>query len=62
MKYWRLIKRLVRGARRSYTVWRMNELELAGKDCYNCVSCGMAMSEPCEHWLNTEIGNDEAGQ
>jgi Pyruvate/2-oxoacid:ferredoxin oxidoreductase delta subunit len=50
MRYWRLLKRLARGAHSSYGVWRMDELERASKECYNCTTCGMAMPEPCEHW------------
>lgn len=62
MKFWRLVRSLWRSIPRTYTLWRMGELQIAGKDCYNCVTCGMGMSEPCEHWLDAGPGLYRAEQ
>ena len=51
-KYWRLLKSMARGIRRTYIVWQMQEVRRSGKELYSCATCGMARSEPCEHWLN----------
>ena len=59
MKYWRLLKTIWRGIVRSYGVWQMNEVVLAGKELYSCASCGMARTEPCEHWLDMMEAPDE---
>ena len=50
--YWRLLGSLLRGMRRSYILWQMNEASRSGRPLYSCVSCGMARTEPCEHWLH----------
>ncbi len=52
MKYWRLACAFACGLRRSFIVWKMNEATRDGKELWSCVSCGMARTEPCEHWLN----------
>jgi hypothetical protein len=53
MKWWRLLRAILRGIRRSFVVWQMNEVVSSGKNLYSCVACGLARSEPCEHWLST---------
>lgn len=52
MKFWRLIKAFWRSISRTYVVWQMNEASAAGKELYSCAACGMARTEPCEHWQN----------
>ncbi len=52
MKYLRLVRGIAHSIKRSFIVWQMNEATLAGKELWSCVSCGMARTEPCEHWLN----------
>ena len=51
-KYFRLAVALIRSVRRSYVVWQMNEASRDGYELYSCASCGMARTEPCEHWKN----------
>lgn len=52
MKLWRLIKAFWRSIPRTYVLWQMNEASDGGKTLYSCVTCGMARTEPCEHWHN----------
>jgi len=58
MKYWRLLQCLLRSFPRTYTVWKMNEIALAGGTLYSCATCGMARSQPCEHWRNMEAAEE----
>ena len=50
MKFWRLLKHLMRMIRIGYGVWQMNEATRDGSELYSCATCGMARTEPCEHW------------
>jgi hypothetical protein len=55
MSYWRLIKAFWRSIPRTYVLWQMNEASDGGKTLYSCATCGMARTEPCEHWQNGGI-------
>jgi hypothetical protein len=50
LKYYRLLKRILRGVRLSYGVWQISECYRRDpENVYNCSSCGVS-NIPCEHW------------
>lgn len=58
MSYARLIRAILRAIVSAYKVWQMDEVVRSGKELYSCAGCGMALSEPCEHWLSMERSGD----